>query len=276
MVVMAAQAESPNAVPQPEAKETPADPDAPCACIMPLFRKLWSTLHSMEQARVPAFTDTITLSPETYQHPEFLHDLNVLRQFAELEYNEEKHTLVIRVTFKGDFVSRHKGATISIYAFANQYALAVCQNGVEVTESLHLYVKAEHETDESAAERAHNATITSGKKAAQRIIALMRKCQSTYHDLMIASSAFLPSVIAIERLCAKYANGTDLAWPSGSVCMSTQSRMMRARMGEGVTQLLETTLAVDMDRMDAGSIARRNGVASTLLTAMSNEMKLRQ
>lgn len=273
---MAAQAVSPDAVPQPEAKEAPKKPDEQCACIMPFFRSLWSTLHRMEQARVPAFTDKIALSPDTYQHVEFTHDLGVLRQFAELEYDEETHTLALSVTFKGDFVACHKGATISIYAFSGQYAMIVCENGVENVDSLHVYVKAEHETDESAAERSHHANITTGKKAATRILALMRKCQRTYHDLMIASSALLPSVVAFERLIAKHGGGTELSWPSGSVCMSTQSRMMRARMGEGVTQLLETALAIDMDRMDAGAIARRNGVASTLLTAMSNEMKLRQ
>lgn len=242
------------------------------ACVVPMLREIWRGMCAMDERHIPAFSDSLTLKPHVYEHPEFRRDLRVLERYMKtLSYNEETHELKYEAVFGGRFAQSRKVCNLSITAFRGQYAVSVIENGEDPQETLHVYVKPPGEPDADAKTNAHGASITTAEKAAAKIADLVRRATRAHHDINLVGPALTTTSIAFDRLLRECKDAPPL--PTSVTDVETQSKMLGRCISDTSRVLLEKMVSIDTDRDNAASLARKVGVLATLFTSLAQPLK---
>lgn len=250
-------------------------PPPSAACVIPYFRGLWYTWSSCERtARGTSLKDTCEVPRVAYAHPDLQRDLDTLRSYCTtLDYNAESHQLAFDLTFRGQFAAAHRSANLSLCVLGEQIALAVYENGHQLKECLHFFLKPEGPEEQWKDRAPAAAKVTTRAKAARALHATLRRCTTDFHDLVLVSTSVAVAYSALERLLREQVADEPLCLPKTALCIDTQSRMLRSLLGGAVTEMLELALTCDMDFQDAGAIARRNGPVHALFTLLSGVRK---
>lgn len=242
------------------------------ACVVPMLREIWRGMCAMDERHIPAFSDSITLKPHVYEHPEFRHDMRVLERYMKtLSYDEETHVLKYEAVFGGRFAQSRKVCNLAITAFRGQYAMAVVENGEDPQETLHVYVKPQGEPDAEAKVNAHGASITTAEKAAAKIADLLRRTTRAHHDINMVGASLMLTSIAFDRLLRECKDAPPL--PASVTDVETQSKMLGRCISDTSRVLLEKMITIDTDRDNAASLARKVGVLATLFTSLAQPLK---
>lgn len=242
------------------------------ACVVPMLREVWRGMCAMDERHIPAFSDSITLKPHVYEHPEFRRDLRVLERYMKsLSYDEDTHVLKYEAVFGGRFAQSRKVCNLSVTAFRGQYAMAVVENGDDPQETLHVYVKPPGEPDAEAKVNAHGANITTAEKAAAKIADLLRRATRAHHDINLVGTSLNVTSIAFDRLMRECKDPPPL--PTSVTDVETQSKMLGRCISDTSRVLMEKLVVIDTDRDNAASLARKVGVLATLFTSLSQPLK---